>query len=251
MRPTPRRADGGFTLLEVLVAMVVMAIAVFPSLEIIREAEKNSFDAKFAELCAGKARSLLSEITRSYKPGNTGQGDLSSLTKEEGGDDRNSFTNIRWEWQCSSVDLSLDVTPASDMSDADKDANNKKQQQQDKAQSDEAADAAIDARFRARYVRIMFTYKLDSGEERQIILETYIPPFPSDNPNNANGSDSVPPNNGTGGGLRSGNSSRGGSSGKGGTSGKGGSSSGKGGTSGNGSLGGKNGSSGNSGKKGN
>jgi prepilin-type N-terminal cleavage/methylation domain-containing protein len=248
MRPgSPRRADGGFTLIEVLVAMVIMAIAIFPSLEIIREAQKNSFDAKFAELCAGKARSLLSEITRAYMPGNSGSGDLSSLAKEEGGDDRDSFANIKYEWQCSSVDLSLDVTPASDMSDADKDANTKKQEQQDKAQSDEAADAAIDERFRSRYVRIMFTYKLDSGEERQIILETYVPPFPTDNPNNANGNDSVQPNNGAGGtsgGLRGGGSGKG-ASGKGG-SGKGGSSSGKAG--GSGSLGGK---SGNGGKKGN
>ena len=113
--------------------MVIMAIAIFPSLEIIREAEKNSFDAKFAELCAGKARSLLSEITRSYKPGNTGGGDLSSLSKEEGGDDRNSYANIRYEWQCSAVDLSLDVAPASDLSDADKDAATKKREQQEKA----------------------------------------------------------------------------------------------------------------------
>src|SRR5262249_44554574 len=138
----------------------------------------------------------------------------------------------------------------------DKDAATKKREQQDKAQSDQAADAAIDERYRARYVRMMFTYKLDNGEERQIILETYVPPFPSDNPDaNANGSDSVPPNNGTGGasgGSHSG-SSRGGSSGRGGsTSGRGGSSSGTGGTSGRGGAsGGTGGTSGKGGKKGN
>jgi prepilin-type N-terminal cleavage/methylation domain-containing protein len=228
-RRSRRQAAAGFTLLEVLVAMMVMAIAVFPSLEIIREAEKNSFDAKFAELCASKARSLLSDITRTQKPGLSGSGDLSTLSKDQGGDDRNSFANIRFEWQCSAVDLSLDVSPAADLSDADKDAATKKRENQDKAQKDEAADAAIDERFRARYVRMVFTYNLNSGEERQIILETYVPPFPNEDANkDANGNDLVPPNNGSGGVTGGG---KGGSSGKGGTSGKGGASSGKGGAS--------------------
>lgn len=258
MRTAGRRraAEGGFTLVEVLVAMLIMAIAIFPSLTIIREAEKNSFDAKFAELCAGKARSLLSEITRSVKPGNNGQGDLSSLSKDEGGDDRNSYTNIRWEYQCSAVDLSLDVAPAADLTDADKDAATKKREQQDKAQSDEAADAAIDERFRARYVRMVFTYKLDSGEERQIILETYVPPFPNENAITDDSGNNVQPNQGSGGasgGSRSG-SSKGGASKGGGTAGRGGGAAGGangGGTSGRagtqptGNLGGKGGKKGN------
>jgi len=197
----PRRHEAGFTLLEVLAAMVIMALAVFPCLQVIREAEKNSFDAKFSELCVGKMRSLLSEIARTQKPGQTGSGDFSTMSREEGGDDRLAFANIRYEWLCQAVDLSLDITPAGEQTDAEKDAEKTKKEKQDEAQKAEDADAAIDERFRARYVRMTCTYHLDNGEERQIIVETYIPPLPNPNSQQAgNGADSVPPNNGTGGG---------------------------------------------------
>ena len=63
-----RRSSSGFTLLEVLVAMAIVALAVFPALQMINEAEKDTFDAKFATLCEGRMRSLLSEITRIRKP---------------------------------------------------------------------------------------------------------------------------------------------------------------------------------------
>lgn len=209
-RDDARRAAGaaGFTLLEVLVAMVVIAIAVFPSLEIIREAEKNSFDAKYAELCTSKLRSLLSEITRTQKPGTTGGGDLSTMTTEEGGgDDRTAYANIKYEWTCSSVDLSLDITPAADQTDEEKDQQKTKREKLDEAKKSDEADAAIDDRFRARYVRMVCNYKLENGEERQIIVETYIPPFPSADKDKANGQDDlVPPNGGSGGSGKSGGS---------------------------------------------
>jgi prepilin-type N-terminal cleavage/methylation domain-containing protein len=200
---TRRRADAGFTLIEVLAAMVIMALAVFPCLTVIREAEKNSFDAKFSELCVGKMRSLLSEIARTQKPGQSGSGDFSTMSREEGGDDRQAYANIRYEWQCTAVDLSLDITPANEMTDAEKDAEKSKKDKQDEAQKAEDADAAIDERFRARYVRMSCTYHLDNGEERQIIVETYIPPLPSPNQTTPNG-DTVPPNQGTGGGTKGG-----------------------------------------------
>jgi prepilin-type N-terminal cleavage/methylation domain-containing protein len=200
---TRRRRDAGFTLIEVLAAMVIMALAVFPCLTVIREAEKNSFDAKFSELCVGKMRSLLSEIARTQKPGQSGSGDFSTMSREEGGDDRHAYANIRYEWQCTAVDLSLDITPAGEQTDAEKDAEKTKKEKQDEAQKAEDADAAIDERFRARYVRMSCTYHLDNGEERQIIVETYIPPLPSPNQTAANG-DTVPPNQGTGGGAKGG-----------------------------------------------
>lgn len=213
-----RRHDAGFTLLEVLCAMVIMAFVVFPCLQVIRESEKNSFDAKFSELCVGKMRSLLSEIARTQKPGQSGSGDFSTMSREEGGDDRHAFANIRYEWQCQAVDLSLDITPEGEQTDAEKDAEKTKRDKQDEAQKAEDADAAIDERFRARYVRMSCTYLLDSGEERQIIVETYIPPLPNANSAQANaGGDLVPPNQGTGGGKGGSTKGKGGSSTKGGT----------------------------------
>jgi len=220
-----RRHDAGFTLFEVLAAMVIMALAVFPCLTVIREAEKNSFDAKFSELCVGRMRSLLSEIARTQKPGQTGSGDFSTMSREEGGDDRLAYASIRYEWQCQAVDLSLDITPEGEQTDAEKDAEKTKKEKQDEAQKAEDADAAIDERFRARYVKISCTYHLDNGEERQIIVETYIPPFPNPNSKQAgNAGDSVPPNQGTGGGSGAGKGTGKGSSGSGTTPGRGNSS---------------------------
>ncbi len=220
-----RRHDAGFTLLEVLAAMVIMALAVFPCLTVIREAEKNSFDAKFSELCVGRMRSLLSEIARTQKPGQTGSGDFSTMSREEGGDDRLAYASIRYEWQCQAVDLSLDITPEGEQTDAEKDAEKTKKEKQDEAQKAEDADAAIDERFRARYVKISCTYHLDNGEERQIIVETYIPPLPNPNSKQAgNAGDSVPPNQGTGGGSGAGKGTGKGSSGSGTTPGRGNSS---------------------------
>jgi prepilin-type N-terminal cleavage/methylation domain-containing protein len=217
-----RRHDAGFTLLEVLAAMVIMALAVFPCLTVIREAEKNSFDAKFSELCVGRMRSLLSEIARTQKPGQTGSGDFSTMSREEGGDDRLAYASIRYEWQCQAVDLSLDITPEGEQTDAEKDAEKTKKEKQDEAQKAEDADAAIDERFRARYVKISCTYHLDNGEERQIIVETYIPPLPNPNSKQAgNAGDSVPPNQGTGGGSGAGKGTGKGSSGSGTTPGRG------------------------------
>jgi prepilin-type N-terminal cleavage/methylation domain-containing protein len=222
-RPVPARraAAGGFTLVEVLVAMMVMAIAVFPSLEIIREAEKNSFDAKYAELCTSKMRSILAWIVRTQKPGTNEQGDFANLSADAGGDDRSAYANIKYEWRCDAVDLSLDITPAADQTQADKDAEEQKRKNQDEAQKDaEKADSTIDERFRARYIRMVCTYVLDSGEERKIIVETYVPAFPSADKNQeaSNGStDLVPPNGGGasskgGGGRGTGATPRGGGS---------------------------------------
>jgi hypothetical protein len=98
---------------------------------------------------------------------------------------------------------SLDITPAGEQTDAEKDAEKTKKEKQDEAQKAEDADAGIDERFRARYVRMSCTYHLDNGEERQIIVETYIPPLPSPNQTAANG-DTIPPNQGTGGGAKGG-----------------------------------------------
>jgi prepilin-type N-terminal cleavage/methylation domain-containing protein len=198
-RPTKKVA--GFTLLEVLAALAIVAIAVFPALQMVQEAQKDTYDTKFATLCQTRMRSLLSEITRTAKPGSNGSGDFSSMTTEEGFDDRFAFANIKYEWTCQSNDLSLDVIPASDMTDDEKKAEEDRKKQQDDGKEDEEADAGIDERFRARYVRMVCTYNLQDGEEKQIVVETYVPPLPTADQlkKGADGRTFVEPNKGAGG----------------------------------------------------
>jgi prepilin-type N-terminal cleavage/methylation domain-containing protein len=198
---THRRARAGFTLLEVLAALAIVALVVFPALQIVQEAQKDTFDAKLATLCVGKMRSLLSEITRTAKAGTSSEGDLSTLSDEEGFDKRFAFSNVRYEWQCRSADLSLDLLPDSELTeDEKKDEEERKRRQEDAGESD-SLDQDIDERFRARYVRIACTYLLESGEEKQIVVETYVPPLPSEDKlkKGADGRTYVEPNSGGGG----------------------------------------------------
>ena len=199
--PAGGRSRAGFTLLEVLLAMALVALAVFPLLQIIAEAEKDTFDAKFATLCSGRMRSLLSEITRTAKPGTSGGGDFGSMSDEEGFDERFAYANIRYEWRCQAVDLSLDILPAADLSDEEKDEQEDRKRRQEEAKEGEEADKGIDERFRARYVRMVCTYNLEDGEEREIILETYVPPIPTSDQlkEGADGRTFVRPNTGSGG----------------------------------------------------
>jgi prepilin-type N-terminal cleavage/methylation domain-containing protein len=197
-RPTRRR--GGFTLLEVLVSLAIVALVVFPMLQVLAEAQKQVYDAKFATLCEGRVRSLIAEKTRTAKPGESGSGDFTSMTTEEGFDERFAYANIRYEWQCQSVDLSTDVTPAADLTDEQKKEQDDKKKKQDEQKDSEAADAAIDARYRARYFHVLCTYNLEDGTERQIVVETYAPPLPTaeELKTDSSGRTYVPPNDGSG-----------------------------------------------------
>lgn len=195
-----KRSAAGFTLLEVLVALAIVAIAVFPALQWIEEAQRDTYEAKFTLLCSGRMRSLLSEITRKAKPGEKESGDFSSMSQEEGFDERSAYANIRYEWQCQAADLSLDVIPAADLTDDEK-----KQQQDRKAKEEslkDAAeeDAAIDERYRARYVRILLKYRLDGDEDEQMVLETYVPALPTEDKlkKGTDGRTYVEPNKGNG-----------------------------------------------------
>ena len=191
-RAAPRRA--GFTLVEVLAALAIVALAVFPMLLLVERAEKDTFDAKFATLCSGRMRSLLSELQRSAKPGSSGAGDFSTMTDEEGFDSRFAFADLRYEWTCQSIDLSVDVAPISGESDEEREERKSKQEEREEQEEE---DAAIDTRFRVRYFKLTCTYKLEDGEERNLILETYAPPLPTaEQLKRENGRDVVPPNKG-------------------------------------------------------
>ncbi len=198
-RTPPRIRAGGFTLIEVLVALAIVAIAVFPMLQIVGEAQKDTYDSKFATLCAGRMRSLLAEITRSAKPGSNSSGDFSTMTDEEGYDSRFAYADIRFEWQCQSIDLSLDVTPAADLSEDKKKERQERDKKQEEKKEAEDEDAAIETRYRARYVKISCTYRLEDNEERVLLIETYVPPLPTADQlkKGKNGRDEVPPNNGS------------------------------------------------------
>jgi prepilin-type N-terminal cleavage/methylation domain-containing protein len=193
------RSRAGFTLVEVLAAIAIVALAVFPMLLSIEEAEKNVYDAKFASLCTGRMRSLLAELTRSAKPGQSGAGDFSTMTEEEGFDARFDFANLRYEWQCQSLDLSTDVAPVSGESDEEREERLEKSRQEKKEEQEELEeqDEAIDARFRVRYLRLTCTYKLEDGEERELVVETYVPPLPTQEQlKREHGREVVAPNNG-------------------------------------------------------
>ncbi len=199
IRRSPRCARSGFTLVEVLAALAIVALAIFPMLLLVERAEKDTFDAKFATLCAGRMRSLLSELSRSAKPGSSGAGDFSTMTDEEGFDERFAFADIRYEWQCASIDLSMDVAPIAGESEEDKEDRKSQQEEREKRKEDEEEDAAIDTRFRVRYMKLTCTYKLEDGEERNFVLETYAPPLPTaEELKRENGRDVVPPNKGKG-----------------------------------------------------
>lgn len=195
---TRRSRLGGFTLVEVLAALAIVALAIFPMLLLVERAERDSFDAKFATLCTGRVRSLLAELQRSAKPGTSGAGDFSTMTDEEGFDERFAFADIRYEWQCQSMDLSVDVAPKADESEEEAKERKSREEKKREEQEQEDADAAIDTRFRVRYFKVTCTYKLDDAEERELIVETYAPPLPTDDElKKENSREVIPPNKGS------------------------------------------------------
>lgn len=196
-RGPARSRRAGFTLVEVLAALAIVALAVFPMLLLVERAEKDTFDAKFATLCTGRMRSLLSELQRSAKPGSSGAGDFSTMTDEEGFDARFAFADLRYEWTCQSIDLSVDVAPIAGESDEEREERKSRQEEREEQEKREEEDEAIDTRFRVRYFKLTCTYKLEDGEERNLILETYAPPLPTaEQLKQENGRDVVPPNKG-------------------------------------------------------
>lgn len=199
-RPAPaRRARAGFTLIEVMVALAIVALAIFPLLLSVENAEEFVYDAKFAHLCTGRTRSLLAELTRAAKPGQSGAGDFSTMTSEEGFDQRFDFADIRYEWQCVSVDLSVDVAPVAGETDEEREERQEKSRDEKEEEREEVTeqDEAIDARFRVRYLKVTCTYKLGDGEERRLVVETYAPPLPTQEQlKRENDREVVPPNKG-------------------------------------------------------
>jgi prepilin-type N-terminal cleavage/methylation domain-containing protein len=196
-RPRRRPGAAGFTLVEVLAALAIVALTVFPLLLVVEQAERNTFDAKFATLCSGRVRSLLAELQREAKPGTNGAGDFSTMTEEEGFDERFAFADIRYEWLCQSMDLSTDVAPKADETEDEARERKSREEKKEKAEQEREADEAIDARFRVRYLKVTCFYKLEDGEERELVVETYAPPLPTEEQlKMETGREVVPPNKG-------------------------------------------------------
>ncbi len=197
MNRSRRAPVAGFTLVEVLAALAIVALTVFPLLLVVEQAERNTYDAKFATLCAGRVKSLLAELRREAKPGTNGAGDFSSMTEEEGFDERFDFADIRYEWVCQSMDLSTDVAPKADETEDEARERKSREEKKDEAEDERDADEAIDARFRVRYLKVTCYYKLEDGEERELVVETYAPPLPTQEQlKMENGREVVPPNKG-------------------------------------------------------
>lgn len=185
MSPRPSPRTQGFTLLEVLVAVAIVSIAVFPLLLISAQAEVAAFDAKFTEISCSQIRAMLSQILQNAQPGDTAEGDFSELPDDEGFDERFAYENIRYEWEVEAIDLSEDLIPGED------------EEEDGSSPSDgaEVDEEQIDDRFRARYVKITVWYALESGEEQEFVVESILPPLPRETPLGVS-ADLVPPNNG-------------------------------------------------------
>lgn len=184
--PPPRHGETGFSLLEVLVAIAIVSITVFPLLQISQESQAAAFDAKFSEVATSRIRSMLSHITAHAHPGDTAEGNFSSMSEEEGFVDEFSYDSIRYEWEVEAMDLSLDLLPEEDDEEADPYGTD----------SDDVEDDEIDDRFRARWVKITVFYLREDGQERELTVETFLPPLPKDDTGYFNPDDLVPPNNG-------------------------------------------------------
>lgn len=191
-RPPRPTNQTGLTLMEVLVAIAIVAIAVFPMLQLVAESERSAFDAKFTSIACNQIRTLVSRLAADAPPGTDGSGDLSQFVDDEQGfEQRFAFEDIVYEWEVQALDLSADVAVRGQ----DDEEEDLFADEEEELLRSEEEDQEIDDRYRARYVRVTVRYLMEEGEERELVFETYLPPLPKKEPIGG-ASDAVPPNTG-------------------------------------------------------
>lgn len=170
-------------------ALAIVALAVFPCLQITQSAEELAFNAKFTSLACNRIRALLSDISAVGKPGDYGEGDLTDLSDEQGFDERFAYATVGYEWRVEEIDLRKESSP----NDAEED---------DGFGSDDSGGDDLDSlgggeeddKMMVRYVRISIFYQTASGEEQDVTVETYLPALPKKGKYQI--PDAVPPNRG-------------------------------------------------------
>jgi prepilin-type N-terminal cleavage/methylation domain-containing protein len=174
-----RRRGGGFTLLEMMICIAILAVAVFPLLLIKEESQLAATDAKMRRIARNSIQNILSKAMIELYPGDTMRGDLA----DEG------YPNIQYELECEDLDLSTEISSADESTTAGdsifKTAAEEKKEKEDKERRERSAfddpAANIDARFLCRHVKITITYTMGSGdnpEKGEIKTETYLNPLP-------------------------------------------------------------------------
>lgn len=192
-----RRRARGFTLLEMMICIGILAVAVFPLLLIKEESQLAASDAKMRRIARNSIQGILSKAMIELYPGDTMRGDLADQ----------GYPNIQYELECEDLDLSTEVSNA-DEKDTEGDsmfktAEEEKKEREDKERrsSFEDPSASIDERFLCRHVTILIKYTVGTGEdpeEGEIKTETYLNPLPrkKDFSSTPGPSDRVPPNTG-------------------------------------------------------
>ncbi|MEW6741958.1 MAG: type II secretion system protein [Planctomycetota bacterium] len=204
--------QAGFTLLEMLVCITILAVAVFPLLLIKEQSITEATDSKLSRICRNQIQKLLSQAIVDLEPDKRMAGTL-----EDAG-----YPGIVWEVECEEIDLSTEVSESSERNKEDDGFNDQDfgWKKGDSALFDDEGDSSgsstdsgkddkwglfedeteIDPRFRYRHLRITLTYWLGTGEDAEevkVFAETYVPPLPEKKDLFSDlGSDLVPPNTG-------------------------------------------------------
>lgn len=103
---TPRRAARGFTLLEVMVAMAILALSLTAAFEVVGGAMQNHLRARKLEVATLLARAKLAEVEAKFEE----EGFRDFDQSEDGAFDDEGHPEIRWEVRTTkpTVDLGAD-----------------------------------------------------------------------------------------------------------------------------------------------
>ena len=169
----------------------------------------DAIDAKLSRTCRNHIQRLFSEAAFDLEPGARRSGDLTDY----------DYPQIRYEVECTAIDLSTELEEASDRNDGQDreddwtrddsmfdriDDRLDNQEEESLFYDPEDEEMQIPEKYRYRHVRLVLTYHLgadEESEEKEIIVETYLPPLPKIDEGPLDGPlggppDSVPPNEG-------------------------------------------------------